>query len=247
MPDLIRFVHGSPWGLQRIIKEFRQLWGAKKVSKMTAEGDVEHTLTAKDSLTAAQGKENVDYSTVCGISKRQLECRIQQIAKKEARLPDYKNRFYIHSDVLEKYGLDPASFAVMAMPVTSVSPFSRSSGNQNVHPLPPNTMQTPTRKRAAAVDLFPECVIAKTPITPVGVSHGGLVGVSPGDSQDVAVPTGMCRPDRGVEATPTVEKQGVAVTDVKTSESAAAPEDGELSLPPEKKLKVDDKRPELSA
>ena len=69
MPDLIRFVHGSSLGLQRIIKEFRQLWGAKKVSKMKAEGDVEHTVTAKDSLTAAQGKENVDYSAVCGISK----------------------------------------------------------------------------------------------------------------------------------------------------------------------------------
>lgn len=246
MPDLIRFVHGSSLGLQRIIKEFRQLWGAKKVSKAKAEGDVEHTLTAEDSLTAAQGKENVDYSTVCGISKRQLECKIQQIAKKEARLPDYRHRFYVHSDVLEKYGLDPAALAVGAMPVTSVSPFSRSSGNQNVHPPPPNTVQTPTRKRAAATDLFPECFSAKTPITPMGVSHGGLVGVSPGDSLDM-VPTCMGGPDSGVEATPTIEKQGVTVTDVNTSVSAAAADDGELALPPEKRLKVDDKRLELPA
>lgn len=246
MPDLIRFVHGSPLGLQRVIKEFRQLWGAKKASKTVA-SDGENTLTAKDTPTAACGKENVDYSTVCGISKRQLESKIQQIAKKESRPPDYKHRFYVHRDIFNKYGLDPAALAVVPVPVSIISPFSRSSGNQNVHPPPPGAMQTPTRKRAAAVDVSPECFGAKTtsPIIPVGMSYGGLVGVSPGDPTGM-VPVGVGVSANGPEVGPTVETLGASMVDVTTSETVAAKE-SELSLPPEKRLKVEDKKPDLLA
>ena len=120
------------------------MWGAKKASKIAA-ADEESTPTAKDTPSTAHGKENVDYSSVCGISKRQLESKIQQIARKEVRLPDYRNRFYVHCDVLEKYGIDPAAIAVGTTPVSAISPFSRTSGNQNVHPPPPPpcAMQTP--------------------------------------------------------------------------------------------------------
>ena len=246
MPDLIRFVHGSSLGLLRIVKEFRQLWGAKKASKMAA-SDGGNTLAAKETPSAACGKENVDYSTVCGISKRQLESKIQQIAKKESRPPDYKHRFYVHRDILDKYGLDPAALAVVAMPVSVISPFSRSSGNQNVHPPPPGAMQTPTRKRAAVVDVSPECFGAKptSPIVPVGMSYSGLVGVSPGDPMG-AVPVGVDVSASGAEVGPAVEELGASMTDVTTSESVAAKEN-ELVLPPEKRLKVEDQKPELLA
>lgn len=243
MPDLIRFLHGTPLGLQRVVRDFRQLWGAKKASKLTA-ADGESTPSAKDTPTAAHGKENVDYGTVCGISRRQLELKIQHIAKKEVRLPDNRNRFYVHSDVLEKYGLDPAALAVVTAPVSGISPFSKTSGNQNVHPPPPGIMQTPTRKRTANVDVSPECFGAKAATIPVYTSHGGLVGVSKCDLMG-GLPIGVGVLASGTEATPTIEKQGATLKEVITSEGVAA--EGGLALPPEKKFKVDDKKPELLA
>ena len=269
MPDLIRSLHGSHLGVQRIVKEFRQFWGTKKASK-NAVPDGGSTLSTTDTPSAADGKENVDYSTVCGISKRQLVSKIQQIAKKESRPPDYRQRFYVHCDILEKYSIDPTLPAV-AVTGSMVSPFSRSSGNQNMLPLTPGVMQTPTRKRAAAVDISQKCFGAKTATPSVlgGVSHDGCVGVSPSGitgvvgmvhdglisvSNDNLV--GVSRTSVGVssgpvgvssssvEVRPTVDTVGTCTTEVVASESVAAKE-SEPALPPEKRLKVEDKRPEL--
>ena len=194
--------------------------------------------------------------------------KIQQIAKKESRPPDYRQRFYVHCDILEKYSIDPTLPAV-AVTGSMVSPFSRSSGNQNMLPLTPGVMQTPTRKRAAAVDISQKCFGAKTATPTVlgSVSHDGCVGVSPitgvvgmvhdglvSVSNDNLVgvsctsvgvtsgPVGVS--SSSVEVMPTVDTVGTCTTEVVASESVTAKE-SEPALPPEKRLKVEDKRPEL--
>ena len=87
-------VHKSPFGLARLVRTFRIFWGKKKT---------EASLPLLDSASQ-EGKENLDYETLSGISKRQLAAKIQQIAVKEARLPDPVKRFYVHEHVMQQVG-----------------------------------------------------------------------------------------------------------------------------------------------
>lgn len=91
MPDLIRLVHGNVSGLAKLRDLFRRQWTAKCL-----------------------GKNNLAEVTdveleKCPVSKRQLERKIQSIAVKEKRGVFDKVRWYVHSCVLSKYGMDNLS------------------------------------------------------------------------------------------------------------------------------------------
>ena len=101
MPDLVRLVHGSATGLVRLIKAFRTHWGAKMSAPAGGEvgrGPGEATPTNPEQLEQQSG-----------ISKRQLEFKIQAMAVKEVRAPHYRPLWYVHESVFKTYGLDPST------------------------------------------------------------------------------------------------------------------------------------------
>ncbi len=118
MPDLIRFIHKSPIGVMKIIKAFRTHWGAKNlrtspnspiqgsplspsrndVSPITPLPD-KSNITPKSTKTPAMFLE---YENASGISKRQLEKKIQAIAVKELRYPISKAVWYVHDHIMKQ-------------------------------------------------------------------------------------------------------------------------------------------------
>ena len=127
MPDLIRLIHKSSIGVSRVIKTFRTHWGAKISNSLhknllpestgTPPASIEtspnstpkttmypyqNDSTPKTTRTPAHLQE---YESLSGISKRQLERKIQAIAVKEQRAPIHKSVWYVHDSVLKQYGL----------------------------------------------------------------------------------------------------------------------------------------------
>ena len=90
------------------------------------------------------GKENMDYEMESGISKRQLHNKIQQIAIKESRPPDYTKLFYVHKEILQQYG-------VSHLQSVSVTPNSISL-NEGCRVMDSSVATTP-RKRALTLPL----------------------------------------------------------------------------------------------
>lgn len=117
MSDLIRFIHKNPMGMNKIIKTFRTHWGAVKMEdtpvKDTLLPDIPNqeleriVSTPKTTKTPLQFQE---YENSCGISKRQLEKKVQVIAVKEYRTPINRPAWYVHQEILRQYGLDQENF-----------------------------------------------------------------------------------------------------------------------------------------
>lgn len=136
MPDLIRFIHKSSMGMTKIIRLFRAHWGATIQGKSQETPPLDSSVLAND---ATPNKVNHTHQTIdstpkrsktptrfqgyeatSGISKRQLEMKIQAIAMKEIRLPINKPVWYVHTEILKQYGLDQEN--IVALVSDSSSP-----------------------------------------------------------------------------------------------------------------------------
>ena len=171
MPDLIRLVHKNSMGLGRLIKTFRTHWGSKVMNfNLTGDdpiGTRERSTSPSDDLTKAT--VSVEVSPFCkpktpcgtnnnsselenasGISKRQLEKKIQFMATKEVRPPSSRQLWYVHNTVLEKYNIDVNTLSPLLTSPSVGAAKSTPSENGNSRRVP--SPQTPygsgtTRKR----------------------------------------------------------------------------------------------------
>ena len=97
MGDLIKLLQGSSIGLERAIKKFRIDWGRKMLAEKGIQLD-----SCSDS----------DFEQASGISKRQLEMKITQIAKKVDRM------WRVDETILKKYTVpsSPSLLATKSLP-----------------------------------------------------------------------------------------------------------------------------------
>ena len=122
MPDLIRFIHKNPIGINRITRVFRTHWGAK-MSQSSSENPPRSpvqptpnpTIQAADKLDVTpKGTRNPaqfqEFESLSGISQRQMDRKIKAIAVKEVRLPIMKPVWYVHSSILKQHGLEQEDF-----------------------------------------------------------------------------------------------------------------------------------------
>lgn len=141
MPDLIRLMHGSSIGVTRLIKTFRTHWGAKRLQQSAtsdrSEDATRHTpptdsntrqssppLLIPNTPNFKSPNQTVEFENASGISKRQLEKKIHEIAIKESRPPSHKPQWYIHESILHKYHIDITtitSFIPLASPQTKTN------------------------------------------------------------------------------------------------------------------------------
>ncbi|CAI8014057.1 Chromatin assembly factor 1 subunit A [Geodia barretti] len=161
MPDLIRLVHQSTAGLGKLVKMFQAHWGAVLQNRGTpldvgevgdvGQGGVRSTRdrgsppAGSGGLSSPRVREAVEGENHSGISKRQLEKKIQQIAVKELRPPSTKQTWYVHDAILEKYKIDGAQLVPLFPPtpkscLTSVAEKSCS---------PEASLSTPVSKKRA--------------------------------------------------------------------------------------------------
>ena len=85
MPALVHLLQGSSVGLEKAIKRLRVYWG-RKVLVDKGNGEIQ-----------SRNYTDSDYEQASGISKRQLEMKIHEIAKKVDRV------WQVDKLVLEKY------------------------------------------------------------------------------------------------------------------------------------------------
>lgn len=155
MPDLIRLVHKNSMGLGRLIKTFRMHWGSKVMATSAANSDPlgirERSTSPTDNVTKSTttsaevspfckpktpGGSNSEIENASGISKRQLEKKIQSIAVKEVRQPNSRQLWYVHDAVLEKYSIDGNT---SSPPLSSPSVGTRMGSESNVNMASPQT------------------------------------------------------------------------------------------------------------
>lgn len=145
MPDLIRLIHKSAFGVNKIIKTFRMHWGAKisasdsplkvpplKVPPARSPSQTNSTPCPSTDTTP----KNVDYESMARISKRQLEKKIQAIAVKETRPPIPRQVWYVHGTVLKQYGLSEEG-------ITSLLPEGDGSPSLTAKPIGQKSFVTP--------------------------------------------------------------------------------------------------------
>ena len=166
MPDLIRLVHKNSMGLARLMKTFREQWGAKVMASNNNSGGgggVEPMGTRERSTSPSDDSaktRSTEVSPFCkpktpgggselenasGISKRQVEKKIQSMAVKEARPPSNKQLWYVHDSVLQKYGIDGNALSPLQV-TASPSVVGRAGGE---HGTSVNSPQTPCGSGAA--------------------------------------------------------------------------------------------------
>ena len=155
------------------MKTFRMHWGAKVRSASSGSGDPigvrdrssspsdEITKTGATSVEASpfsmpktpgtggggggSSNQNAELENASGISKRQLEKKIQAIATKEVRPASSKQLWYVHDAVLEKYGMDGNSITPLVTSPPSVG--TKLGGDSGAHAAP--SPQTPSGSGAA--------------------------------------------------------------------------------------------------
>lgn len=89
MPDLIKLLQGRSVGLERTIKNLRVNWGRKVLAERGNNGETIGSGCYSES----------DYEQASGISKRQVEKKIHEIAKKVDRV------WQVDKSILEKYNI----------------------------------------------------------------------------------------------------------------------------------------------
>ena len=190
MPDLIRLVNQSTAGLAKLVKTFQTHWGAVLHNRTTTttiisvtDGGAPRSHSPKDRVSPERGSQSPLVITGAregegenrsGISKRQLERRIQFIAVKEVRSPSTKPTWYVHDSVFEQYKLDPSNL------VPLLPPTPRSSAAVEKSNSPETVLSTPvgrkgSKRRATVAGSTPTLfeVIARSPQT-----GGGSAGNS---------------------------------------------------------------------
>ena len=115
MPELIRLVHGSAMGVGRLIKTFRVHWGRKVLTSSSEPSSSNSSEPILETPNSHQ-KDTTKYENASGISKRQLEIKIQSIAIKESRPPHSKPVWCVHDSVLQRYGIDPQEITPLVSP-----------------------------------------------------------------------------------------------------------------------------------
>ena len=115
MPELIRLVHGSAMGVGRLIKTFRVHWGRKVLTSSSESSSSNLSEPILETPNSHQ-KDTTKYENASGISKRQLEIKIQSIAIKESRPPHSKPVWYVHDSVLQRYGIDLQEITPLVSP-----------------------------------------------------------------------------------------------------------------------------------
>ena len=161
MHDLIRLVHKSSMGLGRLMKTFREYWGAKVMAsscsvdpmgtreRSTSPGDdktipTETSPFCKPKTPGTNVKNSSELENASGISKRQLERKIQSMAVKEARPPNHRQLWYVHDSVLQKYGIDGNALSPLRVQVVaSPSTVATGRGGENHSTSGVNSPQTP--------------------------------------------------------------------------------------------------------
>lgn len=152
MPDLIRLMHGSSTGVNRLIKTFRVHWGAKKLQHALSDvGSPSNThpvdLNSENTKSVSplpipktpnfkSPNQTVEFENASGISKRQLEKKIHEIAIKEPRPPSHKPQWYVHDSILLKYHIDLATITPL-IPLASPQTKTVSERAKVVSPLTP--------------------------------------------------------------------------------------------------------------
>ena len=162
MPDLIRWIHKNSMGLGRLIKTFRMHWGAKVLARSAVSSDPlgirERSTSPTDNVTKSTdnvtkstatsaevspfckpktpGGGDGEIETASGISKRQLEKKIQSIAVKEVRQPNSRQLWYVHDAVLEKYSIDGNA---LSPPLSSPSVATRLGCESSINTASPQT------------------------------------------------------------------------------------------------------------
>lgn len=144
MPELIRLVHGNAMGLHRLVKTFRIHWGAKV--KENTEGSPIQSSANPTTLpqTPKTSCSATDYEAASGISKRQLERKIQTIATKEIRPPTHKPLWYVYNSVLQQYNMEPSKMTPL---VPLVSPVSKPPPSKVAAPETPCTTKKGMKRK----------------------------------------------------------------------------------------------------
>jgi len=142
MPELIRLVHGSAMGVGKLIKTFRMHWGAKLICSSSNPGISNSSEPVLETPTSQQSN-TTQYESASGISKRQLEIKIQSMAIKELRPPNNKPVWYVHDPVLKQYNMDPQAITPL---VPLVSPLSKSTSE-----VPKMSPETPCSSGSSVV------------------------------------------------------------------------------------------------
>ncbi|VDP01278.1 unnamed protein product [Soboliphyme baturini] len=133
VPSLIRLVHGSPVGIEKLAAEFCEYWKQK------------HKQTTENGSTNEERCSNV-------ISRRQLCLKIRDIAIREKRTDRPRVCWYVLNEVLDKYGLHD-------LPVENswsyvfITPKSNVPDNDSTKVSPPASSQSVVSKSKKAKDL----------------------------------------------------------------------------------------------
>lgn len=175
MPDLIRLVHHSTIGLVKLIKTFQTHWGTVLQQQRTSKdhqiiGSKQSTISELSPPTQGAEMKEGERENKSGISKRQLERKIQQIAIKEIRPPSTKNTWYVHHSVLRQYNMNSTQMTPLSL--LPPTPKSTLTSTKEISCSPEAPLSTPVGKRGVkrktagntpSVKTLFEKVIAKSP------------------------------------------------------------------------------------
>ena len=89
MPLLIKHVHGSKLGINKLVQNFLQEWDAR---------------SSPDGNNSVNDRQK--------ISKRQVEMTIKSSAKKDGIVSSNKSRYIVHRDILERFGISLEKFEI---------------------------------------------------------------------------------------------------------------------------------------
>ena len=186
MPDLIRLVHQSTAGLVKLIKTFQTHWSTVIQSRAAKElagpgagreelGEEEqgtagptmdiHSPSVTSGVSPSPQVREGEGEKQSGISKRQLEKKIQQIAVKEVRHPSTRPRWYVHDQILDKYKMDAAQIVPLLPPTPKSTGGSADKSSSPEAPVSTPVNKKGTKRRAAGSTPTLFEVIAKSPQT----------------------------------------------------------------------------------
>ena len=139
MPDLIYLVHNNTMGLARLVRTFRLHWATKLSNGM--DSNLLPPFSGMDTSPPAATRDGKSEND-SGISKRQLEMKIQQIASKSVRAPSTKSTWCVHDSILRQYNIDPARL------VPLLPPTPKSESGSEKRPSPDAPLSTPGSKKS---------------------------------------------------------------------------------------------------
>jgi hypothetical protein len=157
MPDLIRFIHKSTFGVGKVVKIFRTHWGAtistdppktllSQTPNRTSHPPSEATPESAHRCKIESTPISEEYENASNISKYQMEKKIKAIAVKEIRPPISKAVWYVHDAVLKQYGLEKENFTPLYTNGTALLTTTERASINSATPETPNQQRVPKRK-----------------------------------------------------------------------------------------------------